>query len=109
MNYELCKALKHVGFPQTQGTHKSWWDDRMAVKQQLFQLARYLNPDQERGFIKDPTLSELIEACGEDFAGLYATDDGYAAYTDAHELEQDGKTPKEAVAHLWLALNKDKF
>lgn len=62
-----------------------------------------------------PTLEELIEACGENFAGLHEDGDGYSAF---HMLTHDGrfdpdiaisghgKTPKEAVARLWLALNR---
>ncbi len=56
-----------------------------------------------------PTLSELIEACGDRFNCLermigcwIAIYDGDAAY-----FIGEGITPEEAVAHLWLELNKN--
>ena len=58
-----------------------------------------------------PTLSELIQACGENFAWLRQSRESkrWAAQDFVHE-EQDsphggqGDTPEEAVARLWLAL-----
>lgn len=53
-----------------------------------------------------PTLSELIEACGHNFWILQRdpiTDTFVASFDDYNE---EGKTPEEAVARLWLALNK---
>jgi hypothetical protein len=70
-----------------------------------------------------PTLSELIEACGDKFESLYkvygitasAKSSGKAGGYEAiavqvnefseHQWEW-GKTPEEAVAKLWLSLNK---
>ena len=52
-----------------------------------------------------PTLEELIEACGENFGFLDKQHDGWLA--SAH-FDQScfAKTPAEAVARLWLALQK---
>lgn len=66
-----------------------------------------------------PTLEELIEACGEEFKALENTN---LVYGNINENERwfatssykrnlsyvggIGKTPEEAVARLWLALNK---
>ena len=54
-----------------------------------------------------PTLSELIAACGEKFFSLFldcgqwrCTASGYEGFDDPYS------TPSEAVARLWLALNK---
>jgi hypothetical protein len=61
-----------------------------------------------------PTLEELIEACGENFAWLHQSvkSKKWAArdfiYDDGPPSGQ-GSTPTEAVARLWLALNKKKW
>lgn len=99
MNYELAKELKDAGFPQG-------------------------GVNRERGFNIDtgepimyPRLSELIEACGEPFYSLHAADgwDGKEWFASlnhdsrkliASNAKCSGKTPEEAVARLWLALNK---
>lgn len=62
----------------------------------------------------DPTLSELIKACGSSFEGLqhgklFAEDDGsFLWYAKADEEIAKGPTPEEAVANLWLAINTPK-
>ncbi len=66
-----------------------------------------------------PNLSELIAACAENFNALrrnpqYIYDEtdghpiicgGWSAY-DCRGIGYDGSTPEEAVANLWLALQK---
>ena len=57
----------------------------------------------------NPTLSELIEACGEEFYGVHTTHHGYKAYggkIDSLTDEGFGSTPEEAVANLWLELHE---
>jgi len=97
IDYELARELREKGFP---------------VKP--FGYA----PDVfDEGFIA-PTLSELIEACGEEFNALFS------GWKDIHKGYRDedrqwradatnktgysctGTTPSEAVARLWLALQK---
>lgn len=86
ISYELAKALKDAGFPQ-QG-----------------------NPWGREDKAYNPTLSELIEACGSPF--FLTKDQDYnagkwtAVTTIPHEIKLVGNTPEEAVARLWLALNK---
>ena len=60
-----------------------------------------------------PTLEELIEACGDEFghvARLHGGKHWRASGRDNDEeyslIEELGATPTEAVARLWLALNK---
>lgn len=59
-----------------------------------------------------PTISELIEACGDRFNNLYLMNVGTHGedkwYCCDRKLSNHcfGKTPEEAVANLWLALNK---
>jgi len=101
MNYELAKQLKDAGFPQRDA---DWYtSDGQWI------------PENEREYI--PTLSELIEACGEHFYGLLrGVGDGWQAgeswnydFFDLNKTICDGSTPEEAVAKLWLELNKKKY
>ena len=107
MNYELAKQLKDAGFPQ----------DFVECD---YCRAKPGSPVLCAGCLyrraaepKIPTLSELIEACGDKLQVLWKRDDGWLAkswvghqHTDYHESL--GKTPDEAVARLWLALNSTK-
>lgn len=59
-----------------------------------------------------PTLSELIEACGDNFEGIrhvvrkgIGIDYWLAECTDVKAICCEGKNPEEAVVRLWLALN----
>lgn len=94
MEYKLAKKLKDAGFPQEFPSG----GDGFYVNGGL--------PDE----IYVPTLSELIEACGEKFGALELFD-----YKDwvAGGMGKNGvgfkiggfKTPEDAVANLWLELN----
>ena len=91
MNYELAKQLKDVGFPQDIPTDKK---------------ASFI------GSVKIPTLSELIEACGNDFKyleRLREPDEEGSFWAQSDNIGVAGTTPEEAVASLWLALNKKKL
>lgn len=96
MNYELAKQLKDAGFPQKTKCSEcgmDWYDTK-------------------------PTLSELIEACGVgnkyQFRLLaYWSENDTVWQADLKPFnngEKDeyglGSTPEEAVAKLWLELNK---
>lgn len=89
MTYELAKQLKDAGFPLEK---------------------------RNGGFVGIPgndiaisTLSELIEACGNKLDEInhfpYETNNKFRAVNIDNKIEQYGKTPEEAVAKLWLALN----
>lgn len=98
MNYELAKELKDAGFPQTDEPN-------------ICGHCGDGGPDTE---VRYPTLSELIEACGDRFASLIRKNGGWESNSkflsnkdgtvDAHNWI--GSTPEEAVTRLWLALNK---
>ena len=72
----------------------------------------------EGNLYPEPTLSELIDACGDGWAGfgsLRKTEVNWLASTPTepdegrhYVLSQKGKTPSEAVARLWLVLNDQK-
>jgi len=106
MNYELAKQLKDAGFEMSEDCQC------------------------DNG---EPTLSELIDACGDGFGELCKVEKGryvnpknlkellnieWEAYPTAEEFNKHsdcevgccgmelGKTPEEAVAKLWLELNK---
>jgi len=106
MTYKLALQLKNAGFPQK---------DRpfcVSTKMELDEKG-----EQVRCYI--PTLSELIEACGDNenrFIRLQsyydkndlmwqADDNGNFIIRD-DIVSETGSTPEEAVANLWLALNK---
>ncbi len=111
MDYELCEELKNAGFPQ------------MMPDIDRFGNRRYINPTGEiEDAVFTPTLSELIEACGgrgsfelkeseffisgKWFAGLITRNTALEDFDNAKEFKAYGPSPEEAVARLWLALNK---
>ena len=62
-----------------------------------------------------PTLSELIEACGDEIRLqsywsendlMWQADNSYNFYVKENQVAEVGSTPEEAVANLWLELNK---
>jgi len=104
ISYELALKLKEAGFPQD-NPKKIWTTE----------TGGWCNFPNGGVFI--PTLEELIEACGERFNSLERRPDGWRAVN--HDNPDDfhfdalipflttvGSTPIEAVANLYLALNK---
>jgi hypothetical protein len=95
--------------------------ERRGIQIQTTQVWRANHPDRDE-FIEFaewpdvsfyvPTLSELIEACGEMFGSLVKSTHFGATMWLAHSRNarpaktEGGSTPEEAVARLWLALNK---
>ena len=117
MNYKLAKQLKDAGFPQN--TIWVWTKDgSMNVEPKRY----CMNIEEEREevfnlqnsfIVADPTLSELIDACeNELYFRLDSYMDEWRARISGNKNEKDihieclGKTTKEAVAKLWLRLNK---
>lgn len=96
MNYELVKKLKDAGF--TQDGNGVWINDREQVAGV---------PIWSMSHVYIPTLSELIEACGGAF---YQLTKEKLWFVEADQIGIDGRffgsTPEEAVANLWLELNK---
>lgn len=89
MKYELIKKLKDAGL----GDGSFGFIDGTKVP-----------------ILSGLSLSELIEACGDSFEGLTMehSHTGNEWNALAFHLGQHGhgKTPEEAVANLWLELNK---
>lgn len=92
MNCELAKELKDAGFPQVNHDEDDFYHETFGED------------------ISNPTLSELIEACGDKFAslskGMFPNQWMCLGGTLEGNLKTGGDTPEEAVARLWLALNK---
>ena len=100
MNYALAKELRDKKFPESRND--------IAILDEKSGITYY-----------HPTLSELIEACGELFVlhspkSLDVNEEWYqhpdyiwTAYSQRKETDCKaiGSTPEEAVARLWLAIN----
>ncbi len=103
MNYELAKQLWDNGF----------WEDRVYDETKLvrFEINRYFDSHSKNyEELPVPTLSELIEACGDELHCLEqwieGDEKGWFAYHMGIKDKGEGKTPEIAVANLWLELNK---
>lgn len=91
MTNELAKQLRNAGFPQ--------------------QVRGGFMHGEHADFVYFPTLEELIEACGDRFWMLETRDLAQglwnaAGYGKKEILTAYGKTAKEAVAKIWLLMNK---
>lgn len=97
MNYELAKKLKDAGYPQKGSAHPLVLNPPGPPPKGIYSSESAINP----------TLEELIDACGDYLGDITKTDEGW--YTNAENAgnypQSDGSTPSEAVANLWLALN----
>lgn len=93
MTYELAKKLKDAGYPQK----NKYFCDGCANPKCAINEYENAKPDYQ------PSFSELIEACG--YVSLEGEGDDWTA-SDMIMSIQKGSTPEEAVANLWLELNK---
>ena len=100
MDYTLAKKLNDAGF---QCSHTMDMDSGTWCTHCPYDRAKSDSGFEDMCF---PTLSELIEACGEQFASLtrHYPSGFWDAATDGFEYQAN--TPEEAVANLWLLLNK---
>lgn len=111
MNYELAKQLKDAGFPIKEANVEN---------QKVIAKSSFVQFDGKVWYT--PTLSELIEACGNVILffsdgdttrakgwycayGELGVDERYIA-EDSDRPTSHGLTPEEVVAELWLELNK---
>lgn len=96
MEYKLAKSLKDAGFPQIKNVGAK---------------GEFLWGRRKEHQSYAPTLEELIEACGSSFYLLRRLNQGTRARIQWEAITEDytqgeGETKKEAVARLWLALQK---
>jgi hypothetical protein len=108
INYKLAKKLKEAGFPQNVKSGSILCKHLVSPMDGTHIIHNY-----DCDYVKDgmyfPTLSELIEACGDRFDSLNKYQDGWEAWADRDETSgifKLGKSAEEAVANLWLELNK---
>ena len=98
MTYEQAKELEDAGFPQ--GRSGTW----------IYPSSQLVARAQDRVYV--PTLEELIAACGDDFEALIKHAGGWRAVpAQKPDPRQNGPvagaSPSEAVARLWLELNRN--
>lgn len=137
MNYELAKKLKDAGFPQemkfgdillfedkewihtggghleSDGKKEGFYAEKCGnccVEAGIYDSKSLVRNIYDEEGIKIPTLSELIEACGDKFGWLKRLEVFNVTWEAACNI-MPGKiflepTPEEAVANLWLELNK---
>ena len=111
MIYELAKKLKDAGFPEDKfdrvytGRMEELINDIDGSPTGLMGAESYLAP----------RLEQLIEACGDEFGGLERTYNylgntiewcAFQTKIDSKDMYCVGPVPEEAVANLWLELNK---
>lgn len=119
MNYELAEELRDAGFPQEVkygdwiyypdkscmfiGNSDDMGDTTGGYSFTLGRESTTAKPNR----VKVPTLEELIEACGDKLHFITRVHDDIweAGARDSFYDAGSGKTPIEAVARLWLALN----
>lgn len=106
MDYELAKQLKDAGFPQNK---YGSYDCQHNVNQAHTMLSS-ANGVGDCEFVQLPTLEELIEACGDKF-GFLSKIQGENTFIAAipggtAQFVDKTNSPSEAVAKLWLELNK---
>ena len=88
MDYVLAKEMKDAGFPQ----------------HSMPKRTKFANHDEP---VYLPTLEELIETCGTQFGLLERyKPTSWRAFNPSENIYGIAGTPEEAVARLWLALNK---
>lgn len=106
--YESAKQLKDAGFPQ-KGSFA--YSEEYDVDTQPFYVGGpHLIP--QGNWVYAPTLSELIEACGDDFEGVRKIriefDQSHYFLAETFSgIACKGIIWEEAVKNLWIALHSD--
>lgn len=117
ITYVLAKELKTAGFPQIQGMCGYFATEDSTTRLRCAESTGYndglLNTNKEVVYF--PALSELIEACGEDLYSIQFIENipGTKCYVLSslpgnHHPVFSSMDPEEAVARLWLELNKNR-
>ena len=102
MNYELCKQLKDAGYKFQPMSIADGKVTELSKRQIDFnEYKEYIR------FVLSPTLSELIEACGDRFCCVFREGKNkWGAEDNEDGLPEFGKTPLIAVAKLYLKLHE---
>jgi hypothetical protein len=123
MTYEIAKQLKDAGFPQKLHERIAWYtakgyeivigDEMVGEVLSDARVSVVKSPTDGRDDVYVPTLSELIEVCGNKIYRMERQGDGQWAVLENPCIN----LPKRqyifpeldvAVAHLWLALKQPK-
>lgn len=130
MEYKLLKKLKKASYPFRTTTIKNGLDEVSLMITTIEKVTKYLDTSLEIVKFREewffvPTLEEFIDACGDSFESLEKAEHDdmvwYQAYMTQNAFDKlgincvrdccgygAGDTPSEAVAELWLTLNKIK-
>lgn len=103
MDYELAKQLKDAGFPQQKKDGKIYCPHNVPNMIKATDMFEHIESCPDLVYI--PTLSELIEACGNEFIYLMKDHNRWDAKSKTQIISKLS-CPEEAVANLWLKLNK---
>ena len=112
--YELIKKLKESGFPQEKYNNGYYFVLRKLPDNREVFIIQYRIEDESRKdlYFYVPTLSELIEECGDNFWALYRARHGeytWSAHSSSDQWDTEishGKTPEETLINLYLELKK---
>jgi hypothetical protein len=103
MNYDLARELKDAGFPQPNPLDEK--NGHFLYGPTIDGGAGGLSTSDIAPFYC-PTLEQLIEACGEVGLVFYQDSDGWLVRSTFHDISVEGKSLLEAVARLYIAINK---
>lgn len=137
LNLAVCKKLKQAGFPQFYNTVGYRADENRDCYlintefQTKLKFARTLHYNGKDGYPQGcfinfqedlfiiPSLSELIEACGDEFKNIERSTAGWHCNVITNcfdctpegwdEIKVTGTTPEEAVANLYLQIQLDSL
>lgn len=103
IEFKTAKELKKLGFAQ-EGESNDYYN-----KQGICMGANEWRKSQFPDYYC-PTLSELVEACGKEFYDLRRLKDGswYAWPNKMGRMGEEGNSPEQAVARLWIVLQDKK-
>jgi hypothetical protein len=105
MTYELLKRLKDSGFPLRHVVVEAGREITLERPAVVFSLSAAA---AEVGIYYFPSVSDLVEACGNHLRNMFRVDSGWVCnqqerrFGDEPSAETRGATLDEALAELWL-------
>lgn len=115
MTYETAKKLKDAGYPQDGANLyavRYHLTDNGNMEYLMGGLALRNTPYDEGKMVMVPDLSSLIRSCGDALVSINRESlplrfGGWYCHSDiGHATRAGDSTPEEAVADLWINLNK---